>query len=138
VSSIAVDGARVFLQSSFFQSAAIVASPAAAAETVVASLTLPVQIRADQTVFLFGNPVYIVGTNGTAGTVRLRRTSVGGALVASSGALVVAATNPVAPILLAPDVPGFVANQVYVLTLQITAGSAASTLSAVALYALVV
>lgn len=138
MSSIGFDGARVNFQSAIFQSSAIVASPAAAAETIVAQVTLPVQLRADQTVLLFGMVAYIVGTSGTAGTVRLRRTSVGGTLIASTGALVVAATNPVAPIILAPDAPGAVSNQVYVLTLQVTAGAAVSTVSAVALYALAV
>jgi hypothetical protein len=138
MSSLAFDGSRTFFQSAFFQTATIVGSPAAASETIVAQVVLPVQVRADQNVWLFGFCAYIVGTSGTAGTLRLRRTNVGGTIVASTGALVVAATNPVAPIIIAPDAPGAVANQVYVLTLQVTAGAAASTVSAVALFAQVI
>jgi hypothetical protein len=115
----------------------IVGSPAAAAETIVAQTPAIGDVAVLAGVLLVGSLSFIVGTNGTAATVRLRQTNLAGTVIASSGALVVAATNPVAPALVGFDAAAVPPAQVYVLTLQITAGSAASTVSATTLAAVV-
>jgi hypothetical protein len=118
----------------------IVGSPAAAAETIVAQLNLNTDETIVSGVLLKGWAAFTVGTNGTAVTFRIRRTNVAGTIVSTTGALTggVAATN-----LLAQDIAGFdtgaaIIGQVYVLTMQVTAGSAPSTVSAVQLDAIIV
>ena len=116
------------------------ASPAAAAETIIATLTLagfsdtPIVAGA----FLFGWAAYTVGTNGTAVQFRIRRTNVAGAVQADTGALT--GSQHGAAILSADDVNGFDTAPVgvYVLTMQVTAGSAASTVSALVLGAVLI
>jgi hypothetical protein len=129
-SSNAVD-----LSPRFVVTTAITGSPAAAAETIIATLTLPQ--FGDPTIVsgidLSGWATLTVGTNGTALTFRIRQTGLAGTVVVTSGALTggVAAAG-----LVAQDIEGFDATPgigVYVLTLQVTAGSAASTVSAVKL-----
>jgi hypothetical protein len=138
MSSIAMDGARVFYQTSMFQTTTITGSPALAAETIVATLVLPVVIRADQRVFLFGWSAYTVGTTGTNSIVRLRQTNVAGTIVASTGSLTTAAASLQSPCIVSTDAPGLQSAFTYVMTLQVTAATAASTLTAVSLIALVI
>lgn len=121
-------------------STTVVASPAAAAETIICSLTIPDfnVLAVTQRVYLMGWAAFTVGTNGTAVTFKIRQTNVSGTTIVSTGALTggVAATN-----LMAQDISGSDATPgaaVYVLTMQVTGGSAASTVSATQLLALVV
>jgi hypothetical protein len=118
----------------------VVGSPAAAAETIIAQLTLNTDETIVSGVMLRGFAAFTVGTNGTAVTLRLRRTNVSGTVVATTGALTggIAAANLVAETILGFDTGAALTGQVYCLTLQVTAGSAASTVSAVELDALVV
>lgn len=118
----------------------VVASPALAAETIIASLTLNTDEVIASGVMLRGFAAFTVGTSGTAVTLRLRRTNVAGTVVATTGALTggIAAGNLVAETILGFDTGAATTGQVYVLTLQVTAGAAASTVSAVELDALVV
>jgi hypothetical protein len=138
MSSMAMDASRVLLSSAFFQTTSVTGSPAAAAETIIATLTIPQNIRADQRVYLFGWASLTVGTTGTALTYRLRQTNVAGTVVAASGALTAVAANLVAHPIIGIDSPGLQNNFVYVLTLLVTGGSAPSTVSAVGLVGLVV
>lgn len=119
---------------------AIVGSPALAAETIVASLTLNTDQAILSGVMLRGFIAFTVGTSGTAVTLRIRRTNVSGTVVATTGALTggIAAAGLVAETILGFDtnVPG--TGQVYVLTLQVTSGAAASTVSATEFDALIV
>lgn len=119
---------------------AVVASPALAAETIIASLTLNTDEQIVSGIMLRGFAAFTVGTSGTAATLRIRRTNVAGTVVATTGALTggIAAGNLVAETILGFDTGAATTGQVYVLTLQITAGAAASTVSAVELDALVV
>jgi hypothetical protein len=111
------------------------ASPALAAETVIATLTIvgfadtPIISGA----FLFGWAAYTVGTSGTAVRFRIRQTGVAGTVKADTGALT--GSQHGAGILSADDVNGFDTAPVgvYVLTMQVTAGAAASTVSALVL-----
>jgi hypothetical protein len=119
----------------FVVTTAITGSPALAAETIIATLTLPQ--FGDPTVVsgidLSGWATFTVGTSGTAVTLRIRQTGLAGTVIVTSGALTggIAATN-----LVAQDIEGFDAAPgigVYVMTLQVTAGAAASTVTAVKL-----
>lgn len=132
-----MDGQQVDLTSRIVISTTVVASPALAAETIIAQVTLPSSFRSAESVDLSGWAAFTVGTSGTAITMRLRETNVSGTVVATTGALTggVAAGN-----LVAQDVEGVDATSVsiYVLTLQVTAGAGASTVSAVKLRAITI
>lgn len=121
-------------------STAVVASPALAAETIIAQTGAIGDVAVQQGVLLSGWAAFTVGTTGTAVRLRLRQTNVAGTLVADTGALT---AGVAAAALVAQDVEGFDAAavapaQVYVLTLQVTGGSAISTVSAVKLSGLVI
>jgi hypothetical protein len=79
---------------------------------------------------------FTVGTSGTAATLRVRQTNVAGNVVVTSGAVTVVAANLVQESVLGFDATPGVAT--YVLTLQITAGAANTTVSAIGLQATLV
>lgn len=119
---------------------AITGSPALAAETIIATLALtgfsdtPIVSGID----LSGWAAFTVGTSGTAITMRIRQTNVSGTVVATSGPLT---GGIAAAALVAQDVEAFDAGAgvgTYVLTLQVTGGAAASTVSATKLRAILV
>lgn len=116
---------------------AIVGSPAAAAETVVAQLNLGSVDFEVRQVYLRGWCQFTVGTTGNLATLRIRRTGLTGTNVspAANAGLTMVAANVVAPDLETVDAPGDSAGLVYVLTLQVGAATAASTVSAVGLIA---
>ena len=127
----------------FKSSSAIVGSPALAAETIVCQVT---GLDSASGVFLSGVISFTVGTSGTAVRIRIRQgTTVGaGTVVADTGALT---GGVAAAALLSQDLQGFdsgvsggaaIAVTSYHLSLQVTAGSAASTVSQTNLVALVV
>jgi hypothetical protein len=128
------------LSSRVAASSGVVASPAAAAETIIATVTVAELESIAVGIILLAWAAFTVGTSGTAIRLRLRRTNVAGAVVADSGALTggVAAAALVAPSILGIDAGPTLPNQVYVLTLTVTGGAAASTVSAVGLTAIAV
>ena len=135
---IRITSSGVDLSDRFAASTTVVASPAAAAETIIGSLTLGANLSTKLGVLLTGWAAYTVGTSGSAVQLRLRQTQVAGTLVAASGALT--GSQHGAGILSADDIQGLdtapvFPGQVYVLTMQVTAGAAASTVSAVFLAA---
>jgi|SRR5690348_4904538 len=114
------------------------ASPALAAETIIATLTLTgfADTAVLSGVLLNAWAAYTVGTSGTAVTLRIRQTNVSGTVVASTGAMTKTAAS-----LYADDVNGFDAGAgvaVYVFTMQVTAGAAASTVSALLVQATII
>lgn len=114
------------------------ASPAAAAETVIATLTIPNfgDLAVVSGIQLRGWLAFTVGTAGVSATLRIRQTNVSGTVVKSSGATTVTAAN-----LLEMSVSGFDVTpgvSAYALTLTVGSASAASTVSAVELSAIVV
>lgn len=119
----------------FVVSTAIVGSPAAAAETIIAQIPLSFGgMPITSGVSCSGWVAYTVGTSGTAVQLRIRQTNVAGSVIGNTGALT--GSQHGAAILSADDVEGFdtapaAAGQVYVLTMQVTAGAAVSTVSAV-------
>jgi hypothetical protein len=104
---------------------------AAAAETIIATVTIPnfgdTPIMAG--IRLHGWAAFTVGTNGTAALLKIHQTNASGSTVVSTGALTVTAANLVAFDVLGADAAPGVGT--YVLTLQITNGSANTTVSAV-------
>jgi hypothetical protein len=124
-------------------STAVAASPAAAAETIICQINTRAQtndLAVVSGVILNGWAAYTVGTNGTAVQFRIRQTGLAGTVVGNTGAL--SGSQHGAGILSADDVSGVdtapPAGGIYVLTMQVTAGSAASTVSAVLLYAIII
>jgi len=116
------------------------ASPAAAAETVIATLTLTgfADTAIISGAFLFGWAAYTVGTSGTTVQLRIRQTNVSGTVKANTGAM--SGSQHGAGILTADDVNGFDTAPVgtYVLTMQVANGAAASTVSALVLGAILI
>jgi hypothetical protein len=135
-----VSAAQLDLSQRFVASTAIVGSPALAAETIVAQITCNTDLVIVSGIRLDGFIAFTVGTTGTAVTARLRRTNVAGTVIASTGAI----TQGVAAAGLdSIDVSGFdtgaaLTGQIYVLTLQVTGGAAASTVSATALFGVII
>lgn len=137
---IKLESTFVDLSQRFKRSVTVVASPADATETIIASVTVADDLAVMQGVRLEGWAAFTVGTNGASARLRIRQTNVAGTAKADTGALTggVAAAG-----LLAQDVIGFdsapsLPGQVYVLTLTVGSASAASTVSAVYLSAIVV
>jgi hypothetical protein len=115
----------------------VVGSPAAAAETIIASITVPV-IRDDQEVHIDGWCGFTAGTSGVTAQLKIRRTDASGTTKATGPAKTVVATNVYDATIAAKDAPGAAVNQVYVMTLLVGSGAAVSTVSAVNLRALIV
>lgn len=116
----------------------VAASPAGSSETIIATLNIPSfgDVPVLSAVQLTGWAAYTVGTSGTAVNLRIRQTNVAGTVVAATGALTKSAAS-----LYADDVNGSDATPgvgVYVLTMTVTGGAAASTVSAVLLSAIIV
>jgi hypothetical protein len=135
---VTVAGSHVDLSSRTSSSGTVAGSPALAAETIVCQIpALSGSATTISGVWLSGGASFTVGTSGTAVTMRIRQTNVAGSVVATTGALTggIAAGN-----LVSQDVQGFDASPpsggVYVLTLQVTSGAAASTVTQTNLFAL--
>ncbi len=122
-------------------STTIVGSPADNTETIVASITCGGDIALIAGVVVFGWVAFTVGTSGTAVNLRIRRTDVNGSTRAATGAVnegVTAATQLATRQIMAYDTGAVFPNQVYVATLTVTGGAAASTVSAVQLTAFLI
>lgn len=127
------------LSQRFVQSTAVVGSPALAAETVIAQLTVAELEAILSGVFLFAFAAYTVGATGTAVRFRIRRGGLAGAVVADTGAVTggVAAAALRADDLIGVDAAP-VLPQLYSLTLQVTGATGASNVTGAALIAIAV
>lgn len=119
------------------RSTAVVASPATTAETIIASVTIPQGLTITTGVLLHGWAAWTVGTAGVSGQMQLRQTTVSGTVVANSGAVDDTAAKKVARSILGFDAAP-ADGQIYKLTLTVASASAGSTVSAVALVAVVI
>lgn len=128
------------LSARFKTTSTIVASPAAAAETIIASLLVPDSISVQVGVFVEGYAAFLIGTSGTAARMRIRQTNMAGTVVADTDAVTggIAAGNKVTLSVNGTDAAPVLPGQVYVLTLTITAGAAASTVAFTSLNATIV
>lgn len=136
--AIRLSGIGVATGDRLFRTATVAASPADATETVIASLAIGEDIAIGKGILVSGFAAFTVGTNGTNSNLRIRRTSVAGTILKATGALTTAAAALFAPSIVVLDTGGALPNQTYVLTLTVTAATAASTVSAVELIAEVV
>lgn len=118
-------------------STTVVASPAAAVETIIAQVAIPANLTIVSGVLVVAFAAFTVGANGTGANLKVRQTNAAGATVVASGAVTETAAN-----LDELAVVGFDASpnegQLYVATLTVPAGTAQSTVSAVTLAALAV
>lgn len=114
-------------------STTVAASPSGATETTIAQITLQGDIAVVRSVILRGWAAFTVGTSGTAVRLRIRQTNTSGTVVGDSGALTggVAAGNLLVESVAGADAAPSNTGQVYVFTLTVTGGAAASTVSAV-------
>lgn len=130
--------AGIDLSPRIYTDTSVDASPAAAAETIIATVTCTADIAAVAGIELVGWCSVTIGASGTTSTLRLRRTNAAGTAVATSGAFTTAAAGvfdlPIMGFDTGPTLPG----QVYVLTLTVANAAATSTVGAVYLRALVV
>jgi hypothetical protein len=121
-----------------FRSGAVAGSPAAAAETIVCTVTVTGDWAVATGVYLFGYCTLTVGTSGVSVLTRLRQTDTSGTVVKASGATTATAGNLIDRSIMGVDTNPTLGRQVYVMTLTIGSGAAASTVSAAELVAIVV
>lgn len=131
------DASVVSLGSRFFRSATVAASPAAATETIIASLTVDADLVVQKGIQVQAFAAYLLGASGTSSNVRIRKTDVSGTILKATGVILGTAADLLARSLVAFDTSPVLPNQVYVLTLEVENGAAASTVSAVELAATV-
>lgn len=117
-----------------YVSTTVVASPAAAAETTIGQVQVTTDAAA--VVAMMGFVSYTVGTSGTAVRLRIRADSLTGTVVADSGALTRTAATLVGDFVVGSPTQVEIASRLFVLTMQVTAGAAASTVSALMLMAI--
>lgn len=134
---IQYSAASIDLSQRFGTTATVTGSPAAATETIIATLTLNLDVAVESGVLLVGYCAFTAGTNAVSATLKVRRTDTSGTTLKTSGAVTVAATNLYDRFISAFDTGPTLPGQVYVLTLTMGSGSAASTVSAVTLSGLV-
>ena len=132
--------AGIDLRSRVPVSTTVVGSPSAATETIIASITLTGDVGVMRSVIVRGFAAFTVGTSGTAVRLRIRQTDASGTTIGDTGALTggIAAGNLVVENVAGVDASPSNTGQVYVMTLTVTSGAAASTVSAVELDAIVV
>lgn len=115
----------------------VVASPALAAETIIARLDGISTRGPGGTVILQAKALTVIGVGGTAITYRIRRgTTTADTQVASTASITAAAGSEPNTCFDTIDTPGEVADQPYVLTAQVTAATAASQVELASLTAL--
>lgn len=136
--AIRLAAASIDLTGRVFRDATVDASPADATETVIATLNIGPDLNVGLGVLLIGYLAWTVGTAGVSGNVRLRRDSVTGTVVKASGATTRTAAELVHDTIVGVDTGATLPNEVYVLTLTVGSASAASTVSAVELFGLVI
>jgi len=137
---ISQQAASIDLQTRVPVSTTVVASPSAATETIIASITLTGDVAVQRSVIVRGFAAFTVGTSGTSVRLRLRQTNVSGTVIGDTGALTggITAGNLVVENVAGVDASPSNTGQVYVMTLTVTSGAAPSTVSAVELDAIVV
>lgn len=122
----------------YYRTPTVAGSPAAAAETIIATLTVTEDLATTKGIRVSGFAAFTIGTDGVSYNLRLRKTDVSGTILKATGVLELAATKLGAAMILGFDTAPTLPNQVYVLTMIVALGSAPSTVSAVELDALVI
>ena len=124
----------------YFFSTTVAASPSGSSETTIATITVNGDLSMSKGIRLSGWAAFTVGTSGANANLKIRQTNTSGTTIAATGALTggIAAGNLVAQDVDGFDTAGVLPGQVYVLTLTVGSGAAASTVSAVLLDAIVI
>lgn len=135
---IKMNSVFVDLTTRFQSTQTVGASPSAGSETIIGTLTLASfnDIQVVTGIRLHGWAAFTVGTSGVSANLRIRQTDVNGTVVVASGATTATAAN-----LETVSVAGLDATPgvgVYVLTLTVGSGAAASTVSALHLGAIII
>jgi hypothetical protein len=122
----------------FIQSVTVAASPSAASETTVCTLTIPPNVPVVNGIIVMGFAAFTVGTSGANCNLKIRQTGTSGATIAATGATTggISAGNLVDMNVMGMDTAP-IAGGVYVLTLTIGSGAATSTVSATQLVAII-
>jgi len=122
------------------QSNTVAASPSAATETTICTITIPAAASQASGILLFGFAAFTVGTSGASANLKIRQTGTSGTTISATGATTggITAGNLVDMNVQGFDAAGVLPGQVYVLTLTVGSGAATSTVSAASLVALVV
>lgn len=120
------------------RSATVAASPSAATETIVASVTVPNFPSVNLGVLLLGFGAFTVGTAGVSVNLKLRQTDASGSTVKATGAVTYTAADLGSLAVVGFDTSPTLPGQVYVLTATVASANAASTFSAVELVAIVI
>lgn len=132
---ISYSGAAVDFSTRYAETTAVVASPALAAETIIAQVAIPNNVQVMLGVRLTGWASFTAGTSGTTAQLRIRRASVSGTVVVAGPAEAVTAAGVYSKTLPAFDAT-VLTGTLYVLTLTVANGAAPSTVAAVLLDAL--
>jgi len=135
---IQIDASHLDLSPRVFRSNTIAASPPDATATAVATVTCTGDIAAVLGVLVIGWYSITIGTNGVTLASKVTRTNAAGTAIATGGAETVTATQVYARSIVAFDTGPTMPGQVYTLTVTVGSGSAASTVSAVQLVAVVI
>src|SRR5438132_13356139 len=90
---IQVSGEHVDMSPRFFFSQTVAASPAAAAETTICTLTVTGNLAVVKGVLLEGAFSVTVGTSGVSATVKIRQTNTSGATIFATGSNTVTAAS---------------------------------------------
>jgi hypothetical protein len=138
---IQYNAGAIDLSPRLFASSTVVGSPTDNTETIVASVTCTGDIAVVSGILVWAWAAFTVGTNGVSVNLKIRRTDASGSTRAATGAVnegVTAATQLGYRYAQAFDTGPTMPGQVYVATLTVASGSAASTVSAVSIAALVV
>lgn len=135
---ISFSAAGLDLSPRVFRSTAVAASPTAATETIVCTVTCTGDIAAIAGVLLIGWAAFTVGTNGVSVQAKIRRTNASGSTIVDSGAVTAVAANLGSATVVGFDTGPTLPGQVYVVTLTVASASAGSTVSAAGLIAVVV
>jgi hypothetical protein len=115
----------------------VIASPAAAAETVIATTPAINPPSDTPTILLFGVYQILCGTNGVAIQTRMRQgTTTGGLLLSNTPSLTAVAASNYIMTILAQDTTALLAGIQYSMCAVVTSASAASTVANAALLAL--
>jgi hypothetical protein len=135
---IRFNGAQVDLGPRLFFTNTVANSPALAAETIIATLTITADVALQKGIVLIGFGTFTQGTDGTTVVMRIRRTDASGTIVKATGAMPFATTVLGNINISGVDTGITPLNQVYVLTATHANASAASTYTAATLTAIVV
>lgn len=133
-----LSGTGLDLSPRFTRTATVVASPSAATETIIASLTIPNPVQVNTGILLIGYAAFTAGTAGVSANLRIRQTDASGTVIKASGAVTVVAASLYDRCIAGLDASPTLPAQVYVLTLTVGSANAASTVSAVEFAALVI